>query len=251
MRLKDKVAIVTGSAGGIGLATALRFAEEGAVVVATDIGLAGAEKTAAAVRARGVAALALAHDVRSEADWQRVAEAALAAFGRIDVLFNNAGIFVIRPLAQTTLEAWNETMAVNVTGVFLGMKHMVPVMAAAGGGSVINASSVAGLVGAPGHTMYGASKGAVRAMTKDVAVEYAAHGVRVNSIHPGLIDTGMADYAAGALQRDKAELGLAVAPIGRLGTAREVADLVLFLASDESSYLTGAELVADGGMTAR
>ncbi|GMG90531.1 3-alpha-hydroxysteroid dehydrogenase [Cupriavidus sp. TKC] len=251
MRLENKVAIITGSGNGIGMVTALRLGVEGARVVATDISLEAAERTAQSIRAHGGQALALKHDVRNETDWQYVADKAVGAFGRIDVLFNNAGILIIRPLAQTTLEEWNQTLAVNVTGVFLGMKQVVPRMAAQGSGSVINASSVAGLVGAPAHTMYGASKGAVRAMTKGVAVEYAPQGVRVNSIHPGLVDTGMADYAAKTLQREKADLGHAVSPMGRLGTAREVSELVLFLASDESSYVTGAELVVDGGMTAR
>lgn len=250
MRLNGKVAIVTGGATGIGRASALRFAAEGAKVVVTDINGPGAREVAEEIVRKGGEALAQHHDVTSEGHWATVVAAALAEYGGIDVLFNNAGLFVLKPLAQTTLDEWNRVMAVNVTGVFLGMKHVIPLMAGAGRGSVINASSVAGLVGARGSTLYGASKGAVRLMTKDAAIEYAASGVRVNSIHPGLIDTAMADYAAGTAGRSKAELGHGMAPMGRLGTADEVGNLVLFLASDESSYMTGAELVLDGGMTA-
>ncbi len=250
MRLNGKAAIVTGAAGGIGRAAALRFAQEGARVVVTDINRAGADDVAATITAAGGRALALRHDVSSEAQWIDVANAAVAAFGNVDVLFNNAGIFVLKPLADTTLEEWERLMSINVTGVFLGMKHVMPLMARAGKGSVINASSVAGLVGSPRSTMYSASKGAVRAMTKGAALEYAASGVRVNSIHPGLVNTAMADYASGTAGRSKHELGKVMSPMGRLGTVDEVGNLALFLASDESSYMNGAELVLDGGFTA-
>ncbi len=251
MRLQGKVALITGSGAGIGREATLRYAREGAAIVATDVDQQAAEATAAAVRNAGGNAMALQLDVRSEADWQAVAEATVSEYGRVDVLLNNAGIYVIRPLAQTTLDDWNLTMAINVTGVFLGMRQLVPQMAADGGGSVINMSSLAGMVGGAGHTMYGTSKGAVRTMTKDVAMEYATQGVRVNSVHPGLIDTGMADYAARAMGRDKAAVGQAVAPMGRLGKVCEVTGLLVFLASDESSYITGAEMVVDGGRLAQ
>ncbi len=250
MRLKDKIAIVTGAGNGIGRDSAMRFAQEGAIVVATDIDIEAANATVAALRETGAQAVAMRHDVSSEADWKAVADEAMRAHRRIDVLMNNAGIYVVRALAETTLKDWERMMSINVTGVFLGMREIVPLMAAAGGGSVINMSSVAGMVGGTGHTMYGASKGAVRTMTKDVAIEFAARNVRVNSVHPGLVDTGMADYAAQAMGRDKDVIGQAVAPMGRLGKVREVSDLVVFLASDEAGYITGAEMVVDGGRLA-
>jgi NAD(P)-dependent dehydrogenase (short-subunit alcohol dehydrogenase family) len=249
--MQDKVVLITGSGTGIGKATALRLAREGATIVATDIDPAGARATAQAVEALGARAMALPLDVTSEAQWKQVVEETLAAFGRFDVLFNNAGIWIIKALADTTLEEWNRLMSINVTGTFLGMKHVMPQMARQGKGSVINASSVAGLVGAAGNALYGASKGAVRLLTKDAAIEYASRGVRANSIHPGLIQTAMADYASVTMGASQEELGQRLAPMGRVGKAEEVSDLVLFLASDESSYITGAELVVDGGLTAR
>lgn len=159
------------------------------------------------------------------------------------MLFNNAGIYIIKPLAEIELAEWNRLMSINVTGVFLGMKHIMPLMAKQNKGSVINASSIAGLTGA--------SKGAVRIMTKDAAMEYASAGVRVNSIHPGYIDTGMADYASETTGNSKEQLGKNLFPLGRLGSVNEVAKMVLFLASDESSFSTGAEFVIDGGATAK
>jgi NAD(P)-dependent dehydrogenase (short-subunit alcohol dehydrogenase family) len=246
----DKVVLITGSGTGIGRSAALRFAQEGAIVVATDVSLEAAVATAAAVYDAGGRSSALKLDVRSEADWKTVADEAMRQHGRVDVLLNNAGIFIIRALAETTLDEWNLVMAVNSTGVFLGMREIVPRMAEGGGGSVINMSSLAGLVGAAGHTLYGASKGAVRTMTKDVAIEYAARHVRVNSVHPGLIDTGMADYAAQTFARDKAAIAQGL-PMGRLGNVSDVTALLLFLASDESSYITGAEMVVDGGRFAQ
>ncbi|CAG2158361.1 2,5-dichloro-2,5-cyclohexadiene-1,4-diol dehydrogenase LinX [Cupriavidus yeoncheonensis] len=250
MRLQGKAAIITGAAGGIGRATALGFAREGASIVVTDIHRDGAQEVADTINAAGGRAVALAHDVGCETQWTQVVGAAVEAFGTVDVLFNNAGIFLLKPLVETTLDEWNRLMAINVTGVLLGMKHVMPLMARAGKGSVINVSSVAGLVGSPRSAMYSASKGAVRAMTKAAALEFAARGVRVNSIHPGLIDTAMADYASGTAGRSKQDLGQVMSPMGRLGTADEVGGLALFLASDESSYMNGAELVLDGGFTA-
>ncbi|MFM1655720.1 SDR family NAD(P)-dependent oxidoreductase [Brevibacillus sp. B_LB10_24] len=249
-RLEGKVALITGGGTGIGKKTALRFSQEGAKVVVTDINLDSANQTAAEIKQAGGSALAIAHDVSKEDQWQQVVSQAMEQYKKIDILFNNAGIYIIKPLADITLDEWNRLMSINVTGVFLGMKHVMPVMAKQQTGSVINASSVAGLIGAPGHVLYGASKGAVRIMTKDAAIEYAANGVRVNSIHPGYIETGMVTYAAEATKHSKAELAQDV-PTGRLGTVEDVANMVLFLASDESSHVTGAEFVIDGGGTAR
>ncbi|MFC8684301.1 SDR family NAD(P)-dependent oxidoreductase [Brevibacillus porteri] len=249
-RLEGKVAIISGGGTGIGKTTAIRFAKEGAKVVVTDINLESASKTVAEIKDAGGQAIAIAHDVSREEQWQQVVETTVEQYDKVDILFNNAGIYIIKPLADITVEEWNRLMAINVTGVFLGMKHVMPLMAKQQGGSVINASSIAGLFGAPGHVLYGASKGAVRIMSKDAAMEYAAHGVRVNSIHPGYIDTNMVSYALETTKHSKSELAQAT-PTGRLGTVEDVANMVLFLASDESSHVTGAEFVIDGGATAR
>ncbi|MEY9979647.1 SDR family NAD(P)-dependent oxidoreductase [Lysinibacillus sp. RC79] len=251
MRLENKVAIITGGGTGIGKETALLFAKEGAKVVITDINEQSGSATVKDIQAIGGDALFVRHDVSNEDDWKKVADETIHTFGKVDVLFNNAGIYIIKPLVEIELAEWNRLMSINVTGVFLGMKHIMPLMAKQNKGSVINASSIAGLTGAAGHVLYGASKGAVRIMTKDAAMEYAAAGVRVNSIHPGYIDTGMADYASETTGNSKEQLGKNLFPLGRLGSVNEVAKMVLFLASDESSFSTGAEFVIDGGATAK
>ncbi|KOP77973.1 short-chain dehydrogenase [Lysinibacillus sp. FJAT-14745] len=251
MRLENKIAIITGGGTGIGKETALLFAKEGAKVVITDINEQSGSATVKDIQAIGGEALFVRHDVSNEDDWKKVTDETIHAFGKVDVLFNNAGIYIIKPLAEIELADWNRLMSINVTGVFLGMKHIMPLMAKQNKGSVINASSIAGLTGAAGHVLYGASKGAVRIMTKDAAMEYAAAGVRVNSIHPGYIDTGMADYASETTGNSKEQLGKNLFPLGRLGSVNEVAKMVLFLASDESSFSTGAEFVIDGGATAK
>lgn len=251
MRLDGKIALITGGATGIGRTTALRFAKEGAKVVITDINEAGASETVALINGNGGEAIAFRHDVSNEDNWKQVVQDAVKAYGTIDILFNNAGIYVIKPLFETSIEEWNRMLSINVTSVFLGMKHVIPVMAKQKKGSIINASSIAGLTGAPGHTMYGASKGAVRIMTKDAAMEFATHGVRVNSIHPGYINTAMVEYASETTKQSTEQLGQALSPMGHVGSTEDVANLVLFLASDESSYITGAEHVIDGGSTAR
>ncbi|MGG0936369.1 glucose 1-dehydrogenase [Brevibacillus centrosporus] len=249
-RLEGKVAIITGGGTGIGKHTALRFAREGAKVVVTDINLDSANQTVDEIKNAGGSALAIAHDVSKEEQWQQVVAQAVEQYQKVDILFNNAGIYIIKPLAEITLDDWNRLMSINVTGVFLGMKHVMPVMAKQKAGSVINASSIAGLIGAPGHVLYGASKGAVRIMTKDAAIEYAQQGVRVNSIHPGYIQTGMVEYAVETTKHSTAELAKGV-PTGRLGTVEDVSNVVLFLASDEAGHVTGAEFVIDGGGTAQ
>ncbi|RAL22525.1 SDR family NAD(P)-dependent oxidoreductase [Thermoflavimicrobium daqui] len=250
MRLENKVAIITGAGTGIGKETALLFAREGAKIVITDINEDSGNQAVKDIQSHGGEAIFIRLDVSKEEDWKKVTEKTIHSFGKVDILFNNAGIYIIKPLAEIQLEEWNRLMSINVTGVFLGMKHIMPLMAKQKKGSVINASSIAGLMGAPGHVLYGASKGAVRIMTKDAAIEYAPTGVRVNSIHPGYIDTGMAEYASKVTGSTKDELGKEF-PMGRLGTVKDVANMVLFLASDESSYTTGAEFVIDGGATAR
>jgi 3alpha(or 20beta)-hydroxysteroid dehydrogenase len=246
LRADGKVALITGSAGGIGAAAARRLAQEGALLALTDADAAGAEQLAQEL---GDAASAHAHDVTSEADWQAVTSWALETHGRIDILLNNAGVFLAAPLAETSLEDFRRVIDVNVVGVFLGMRAVAPAMTEQRAGSVINMSSVAGLMGSPYLLAYAASKWAVRGMTKVVAKELASFGVRVNSLHPGQIDTDM-----NTRQREKTpeliDKLIRGIPLRRIGTPQEIADAVVYLACDESLYMTGSELVVDGGTTA-
>jgi len=245
-RLDGKVAIITGAAGGIGVATARRFAGEGARLLLTDADAAGAQRLA---RELGDDAAVRAHDVTSELDWQAVAALALEAYGRIDVLLNNAGIFLAASLEETSLEDFRRVIDVNLVGVFLGMRTVASAMTQQKGGSIINVSSVAGLGGSPYLTAYAGSKWAVRGMSKVVAKELARYGVRVNSLHPGQIDTDM-----NARQREKTpeliDKLIRGIPLGRIGTPEEVSHAAVYLASDESLYVTGSELVIDGGTSA-
>jgi 3alpha(or 20beta)-hydroxysteroid dehydrogenase len=244
-RLEGKVAIVTGAAQGMGAAAARRFVEEGARVVLADVRR-EAETLAASL---GSGALFVPLDVTSESDWMLARETTLDAFGRLDVLLNNAGIVLAAPLAETTVADYRTVIDVNQVGVFLGMKTAVPAMSAAGGGSILNVSSIDGFVGMPNVIAYVSSKFAVRGMTKAAAIELAPLGIRVNSIHPGYIDTPM--LAREASQRERlARFCEENVPVARLGRPDEVAQLAVFLASDESSYCTGAEFVADGGVLA-
>lgn len=245
-RLDGKVAIITGAAGGIGDAAARRFAQEGARLVLTDADAAGAERLAGEL---GDCATAHAHDVTSEQDWQVVTAAALEAYGRIDILLNNAGVFLAAPLLETSPEDFRRVLEVNAVGVFLGMRAVAPAMSEQQSGSIINVSSVAGLGGSPYLTAYAASKWAVRGMSKVVAKELAGFGVRVNSLHPGQIDTEM-----NARQREKTpeliDRLIRAIPLRRIGTPEEVSHAAVYLAADESVYVTGSELVVDGGTSA-
>jgi NAD(P)-dependent dehydrogenase (short-subunit alcohol dehydrogenase family) len=258
-RLKDKVALVTGAASGIGRATALLFGREGAKVVATDIAPAG-EQVAQEIRAAGGQALFVTHDVTDETVWMKVISRVLESFGRLDVLVNNAGIEVSRPVAEMALAEWREQMSVNLDGVFLGTKHAVRTMRlGARGGSIVNVSSVSGLVGSPGTSAYSASKGGVRMLTKAVAVECAPEGIRVNAVFPGGVRTPIwrnADWWEGFVQQVGSEEEAwkkleAASPLGRMGEPEDIAEAILYLASDASRYVTGSELVVDGGYTAR
>jgi 3alpha(or 20beta)-hydroxysteroid dehydrogenase len=243
-RLDGKVAIISGGARGQGEAEARLFAAEGAQVMIGD--LLEAEGHALADALTGAAAFQR-HDVRSEADWAAIVEAAVELWGRVDVLVNNAGIFRMAAMTQTPSDLWHQVMEVNATGVFLGMRAVAPLFMEQRSGSIINISSVAGLRGAGVAFAYGASKWAVRGMTKSASQELAPYGVRCNSIHPGIIDTAMLH------EFDTAGIRGAVReriPLGREAAASEVAHLALFLASDESAYCTGSEFVVDGGMTA-
>ncbi len=252
-RVAGKVALVTGAASGLGAETARVLAREGAAVLLTDRDPAG-EQVALGISAAGGTAAFLVHDVTSEPDWAAAVAATVERFGKLDVLVNNAGIGSSQfDLLTGSLETWRQMLAVNLDGVFLGMRHAGPMMAAAGGGSVINLSSILGKVGLPGAAHYCASKGGVLMLTKAAALEWAPLGIRVNSVHPGFIDTPMVSNALHEAENgnEMREMLIMAHPLARFGVPREIADAVLFLASDESSFMTGAELVVDGGYTAR
>ena len=249
MRLEGKVAIVTGAASGMGAATARRFAREGASVVIADMledeGRAVAQQI---VTANGVGEF-MQLDVANEANWKAVVDATLAKYGKLDILVNNAGISgsAVTDVLDTAM--WDKLMEVNGRGTFLGVKFAVPAMKAAGGGSIVNLSSISGVVGQNRiHVGYNASKGAVRTLTKSAAVQFGADKIRVNSIHPGLMPA-MRTSGATADPGFRAEM-LKSVPLGRSGESDEVANAILFLASDEASYITGAELYVDGGYLA-
>lgn len=239
-RLDNKVAIITGGARGQGASEAGLFIQAGARVVITDVLDEQGQQTAQRL---GEQCVFMHHDVSSGTDWQHVVDHVTAQHGRIDVLVNNAGIFKTASLEKTSDELWQQMLAVNQTGVFLGMRAVSPVMKQQGNGSIVNISSIAGLAGAAIAHAYGATKWAVRGMTKSAAMELGPFGVRVNSVHPGIIDTEMINEF-GPL-RDGLEARI---PLGRVASADEIARLVLFLASDDSSYCTGHEFVADGAM---
>lgn len=246
MRLKDKVAIVTGAASGMGASTARIFAREGAKVVLTDLNEADG---AALAKEIGHGALFVKHDVASEADWNAVVDAAVKAHGRIDVLINNAGVSGSDP-DRLSMATWDQQMSVNAKSVFLGMRAVIPVMQKNKSGSIVNISSISGIAGqAFVHMGYNASKGAVRTMSKAAAVQFAADGIRCNSIHPGLMPA-MKTSRMSADPEVRARMLRAV-PMRREGRVEEVANASLFLASDEASYITGAELVVDGGFLAQ
>ncbi len=246
MRLKDKVALISGGAHGIGAAISTRFAEEGAHVAIGDIDPAGGEALAARLRGQGHDARFILLDVTDAAAWAAAASALTAAFGGVDILVNNAGIYDRRPLEAIDEADWDRMMAVNAKGPFLGVKAVLPAMRLRGGGAIVNMSSTAG-VRASVAAHYGASKGAVRLLTKSIAGTYAKDGVRCNSVHPGPVATEMG-YAAvpEAVREDR----FGRIPLGRFAAPPEIANAVLFLASDEASFITGAELLVDGGATA-
>ncbi|MFF5400601.1 SDR family NAD(P)-dependent oxidoreductase [Peribacillus butanolivorans] len=247
MRLQNKVAIITGGANGIGKKTVERFLEEGSKVVFTDLNTEEGTKALQEFQQNFSDIHFIKQNVQSESDWAKVVSETIEKFGRIDVLFNNAGIYKAKSIEETTLEDWNLLMGVNVTGVFLGMKQVIPIMKNQRSGSIINASSLAGLRGSANHILYGASKGAVRMMTKDIAAEVAPYSIRVNSIHPGIIQTSMGDSLAKGIGVSTDKIGKAV-PLKRTGTPEDIANAVVFLASDDSTYITGTEIVIDGGL---
>lgn len=257
-RVDDKVALVTGGASGLGAASAIMLAREGARVVVSDINDSAGRDVVSTIEGAGGTALFVHHDVTEEAAWQEVYRTAVDAYGRVDVVVNSAGLGIGGPPEEQTLADWRKLMAVNLDSVFLGTKHAILTMKAhkpATAGSIINLSSIEGLVGDPNLGAYNASKGGVRLYTKSVAL-YCAHnrlGIRVNSIHPGYIWTAMVEnYLAsvGDVQEGRKVLD-AMHPIGHVGEPDDIAYGVLYLASDESKFVTGTELVIDGGYTAQ
>ena len=252
MRLAGKTAIVSGGAHGMGAVESRLLAREGAKVVIADIRDADGRRVEAEINEAGGESVYVPTDVISEASWVNVVAEAASRFGRLDVLVNNAGISSRAVPDEDSLEAWTRIMDVNARGVFLGTKHAIGQMRRNGGGSIVNISSIAGLVGmTSGHPAYNASKGAVRIFTKAMAVRYGRDNIRVNSVHPGYMPPMMGNISAETVREGRQAMLAEQVPLGREGRQEEVANAVLFLASDEASYITGAELVVDGGFTAR
>jgi cyclopentanol dehydrogenase len=250
MRLAGKVALISGGARGMGAVEARLFAREGAKVVLGDILEAEGKAVQDEIQAAGGAATFVTLDVTREADWEGAVATAEHLYGRLDVLVNNAGIGGGNRIEDTTLEQWERIMAVNATGVFLGTRAAIPALRRSGGGSIVNISSQLGLVGTDNSSpQYQASKGAVRLLTKATAIQYAKEGIRANSVHPGPIVTAMTERRRADPEQHR--LMLSRIPLGRYGQPEEVALGVLYLASDESSFVTGSELVIDGGWTAQ
>ncbi len=256
-RVEGRVALVTGGASGIGRGCALRLAEEGAKVAVTDVQEAMGAETVEAIRAAGGEAAFWQHDVTDEDRWAAVIAEVVARFGGVHILVNNAGIGIGGSILDMSLAEWRRQQAINLDGVFLGIKHTIPAMRDSGGGSIVNISSVAGLKGSPHLAAYCATKGGVRLLTKGVALECGQRGwpIRVNSVHPGLVDTPIwtkvnPEFLEGGQNLVDVDAMAEHVPLGRAGQPTDIANGVLFLASDESSFMTGTELVMDGGSTA-
>jgi cyclopentanol dehydrogenase len=246
--LKDKVVIVTGGANGMGEAHCRLLAERGAAVVVADVNPRGEDVAADIVRQGGVARFR-SLDVRDRRQWQVIVDATVSEFGRIDGLVNNAGVLIRQPAHELSVESWDLLFDINVKGTFLGSQAVLPAMKKAGRGSIVNISSISGFVAnMPGMSAYCATKGAIRLFTKGLAVDYAEYNIRVNSLHPGTIRTPMtADFESDA---DKLNMLLGTTILRRLGEPREIAEVLAFLLSDASSFMTGSEVTADGGFTA-
>jgi NAD(P)-dependent dehydrogenase (short-subunit alcohol dehydrogenase family) len=247
-RLDGKVALISGAARGQGEAEARMFAAEGASVVLGDIRGELGEQVAAEIAAAGGTALFTQLDVSQEADWTRAVELAESTYGKLDILVNNAAIIGLEGIMDTSIELWNRVLAVNQTGTFLGMRAAIPALRRAGGGSIVNISSVLATMGSGNSASYTATKGAVTALTRTVSIELATENIRVNAVHPGGVETPMAVECLGDDVEARRAL-IATHPMGRIGEPEEIAAGVLFLASDEASFVTGATLVIDGGNT--
>ena len=248
MRLAGKVAVISGAASGMGAEEARLFAHEGAKVMIADMLETEGQQVAADIKGAGGEALFVRTDVTREADWQNVVQTTVSRFGKLDILVNNAGVSATMVADPLDTEGWRRIMEINATGVFLGTKHAIPAMQRAGGGSIVNISSIMGFVGGEGgHPAYHASKGAVRIFTKAMAVKYGPDGIRVNSVHPGFMPPMRTSNPNATEREDQVRL----TPLRRIGKPIEVAYGVLFLASDEASFVTGTELVIDGGFIAR
>ena len=249
MRLEGKVALITGAARGQGAAEARLFAQEGAKVILADVSDPEGIAVAAEIAEAGGDAIYVHLDVTDESQWDAAVQSAVTSFGKLDILVNNAGIWRRGHVMETSSEQWDDIMDVNAKGVFLGTKSAIPEMRKAGGGSIVNISSTAGLVGSKTSSAYSASKGAVRIFSKSTAIQYASEGIRANSIHPGPIDTDMGDQVWP--DSTSREASISRTALSRIGTAQDIAYGALYLASDESSFVTGSELVIDGGVTAQ
>ena len=250
MRLENKVALISGGARGMGAVEARLFASEGARVVIGDVLTAEGRQVEAEINETGAQCRYVNLDVTSEDNWRDAVAEAVAVFGKLDILVNNAGITISGAIEEITEAQWDRIMAINSRGVFLGTREVIAEMRRAGGGSIVNISSGAGIAPSPGTSAaYAASKGAVRLFTKATAIQHASDGIRCNSVHPGPIETPMLRAARGDAARRAEQLNLI--PLGRIGQPEEIAYGVLYLASDESSFVTGSELVIDGGRTAQ
>jgi len=249
MRLEGKVALITGAAHGMGAEDARLFAREGAKVAIADIREEDARKVEAEIAEAGGEAMVIMLDVSKEDQWEQAVAAVVSKFGKLDILVNNAGISGSGESDSSSTNAWDRLIDINAKSVFLGMKHAIPEMEKIGGGAIVNISSISGLVGQESiHPGYNASKGAVRLVTKAAAVQHAKSGIRVNSVHPGMLPPMLTSFQRGDPNREAMNANV---PMGREGEPIEVANAVLFLASDEASYITGTELVVDGGFTAK